>query len=161
MAHKKCEKCKTGRARHTLVEIKKYSSVGPTTGGHSGIKEIKNLSLCKNCYKGLASTQVMEGGMDDNENRLARIEKKIDELINRFHKLENTDIRQEMRIDQLEKRVEAYNDSLKRYFERLETLENKTAKAALQVWGEIGSIALSVIITAIITFFLVYLGVKK
>ena len=99
--------------------------------------------------------------MDENENRLARIEKKIDELINQFHKLENTDIRQEMRIDQLEKRVEAHNDSLKRYFERLETLENKPAKTALQVWGQIGSIALSVIITALITFFLVYMGARK
>jgi predicted PurR-regulated permease PerM len=99
--------------------------------------------------------------MDDNENRLARIEKKIDELINQFHKLENTDTRQEMRIEQLEKRVESHSDSLKRYFERLEALENRPAKAALQVWGKIGSIVLSVIITAIITFFLVYLGVKK
>jgi predicted nuclease with TOPRIM domain len=103
----------------------------------------------------------LEGGMDDNENRLARIEKKIDELINRFHKLENTDIRQEMRINELEKRVEAHGDSLRRYFERLEILEDKPAKAALQVWGKIGSIALSVIITVIITFFLVYMGVTK
>jgi hypothetical protein len=66
-----------------------------------------------------------------------------------------------MRINQLEKRVEAHGDSLKRYFEWLEILENKPAKAALHVWGKIGSIALSVIITAIVTFFLVYLGVKK
>jgi t-SNARE complex subunit (syntaxin) len=99
--------------------------------------------------------------MDDNENRLARIEKKIDDLISQFHKLENTDVRQEMRIDQLEKRVETHNDSLKRYFERLENLENKPAKTALQAWGKIGSIALSVIITAILTFILVYLGVTK
>lgn len=99
--------------------------------------------------------------MDDSENRLARIEKKIDELINQFHKLENTDTRQEMRIEQLEKHVASHSDSLKRSFERLETLENRPAKTALQVWGKIGSIALSVIITAIITFFLVYLGVKK
>jgi predicted PurR-regulated permease PerM len=99
--------------------------------------------------------------MDDNENRLARIEKKIDELINQFHKLENTDTRQEMRIEQLEKRIESHDDSLKRYFERLEIMENRPAKAALQVWGKIGSIALSVIITAIVTFFLVYLGIKK
>jgi t-SNARE complex subunit (syntaxin) len=99
--------------------------------------------------------------MDDNENRLARIEKKIDDLISQFHKLENTDVRQEMRIDQLEKRVETHNDSLKRYFERLENLENKPAKTALQVWGKIGSLALSVIITAILTFILVYLGVSR
>jgi predicted PurR-regulated permease PerM len=99
--------------------------------------------------------------MDDNENRLARIEKKLDELINQFHKLENTDTRQEMRIEQLEKRAESHTDTLRRYFERLETLENKPAKTALQMWGRIGSIALSVIVTAIITFILVYMGVKQ
>jgi t-SNARE complex subunit (syntaxin) len=102
-----------------------------------------------------------EGGMDDNENRLMRIEKKIDELIDQFHKLENTDTRQEMRIEQMEKHVTSHSDSLKRAFERLENLENKPARAALQVWGKIGSIALSVIVTALITFFLVYMGVKK
>jgi chromosome segregation ATPase len=99
--------------------------------------------------------------MDDNENRLARIEKKLDDLINQFHKLENTDTRQEMRIEQLEKRVDGHGDTLRRYFERLETLENKPAKTALQIWGRIGSVALSVIITAIITFILVYMGVKQ
>jgi predicted nuclease with TOPRIM domain len=99
--------------------------------------------------------------MDDNENRLARIEKKLDDLINQFHKLENTDTRQEMRIEQLEKRVESHSDTLRRYFERLETLENKPAKTALQMWGRIGSIALSVVVTAIITFILVYMGVKQ
>ncbi|MDR1586937.1 MAG: hypothetical protein LBS57_05730 [Treponema sp.] len=99
--------------------------------------------------------------MDDNENRLARIEKKLDELINQFHKLENTDTRQEMRIEQLEKRVEGHSDTLRRYFERLENLENKPAKTALQIWGRIGSIALSVVITAIVTFVLVYMGVKQ
>jgi hypothetical protein len=70
MARKKCEKCKTGRARHVLVEIKKHSSVGPTTaiGGHGGIKEIKNISLCKKCYREVALTQVIglvKGGMDE------------------------------------------------------------------------------------------------
>jgi hypothetical protein len=38
-----------------------------------------------------------------------------------------------MRIEQLEKHVEAHGDSLKRYFERLEILENKPAKAALRM----------------------------
>jgi predicted nuclease with TOPRIM domain len=99
--------------------------------------------------------------MDENEDRLARIEKKLDELINQFYKLENTDTRQEMRIEQLEKRVESHSDTLRRYFERLETLENKPAKTALQMWGSIRSIALSVVVTAIITFILVYLGVKQ
>jgi predicted PurR-regulated permease PerM len=99
--------------------------------------------------------------MGDDETRLVRIEKKIDELINQFYKLENTDTRQEMRIEQLEKHITSHNDSLKRSFERLEILENRSAKAALQVWGKIGSIALSVVITAIITFFLVYMGAKK
>jgi t-SNARE complex subunit (syntaxin) len=99
--------------------------------------------------------------MDENENRLARIEKKLDELINQFHKLENTDTRQEMRVEQLEKHVASHSDSLKRCFERLETLENKPARTALQVWSQIGSIAISVVVTAIITFLLVYLGIKK
>ncbi|MDR2097718.1 MAG: hypothetical protein LBP37_04280 [Spirochaetaceae bacterium] len=99
--------------------------------------------------------------MENNENRLARIEEKIDELISQFHKLENTYIRQEMRIEQLEKRVEGHNDSLKRCFEQLDILENKPAKTALQIWGNIGSIALSVIITAVVTIFLIYLGVQK
>jgi predicted nuclease with TOPRIM domain len=99
--------------------------------------------------------------MDENENRLARIEKKLDDLIDQFHKLENTDTRQEMRIEQLEKRVESHSDTLRRYFDRLEILENKPAKTALQMWGRIGSIALSVVITALITFILVYLGVKQ
>jgi t-SNARE complex subunit (syntaxin) len=98
--------------------------------------------------------------MDESENRLARIEEKIDELISQFHKLENTIIRQEMRVEQLEKRVEEHSGFLRNCFERIETLENKPAKAALQIWRRMGSIALSVIITAVITFILVYMGVK-
>jgi uncharacterized coiled-coil protein SlyX len=96
-----------------------------------------------------------------DDDRLARIEDKLDEIINRFHKLENSDIRQEMLIQQLEGRVDGHSQSLSRYFERLEVLENKPAKAALQMWGKIGSIALTVIVTAIITFILVYMGVKQ
>jgi t-SNARE complex subunit (syntaxin) len=99
--------------------------------------------------------------MSENENRLARIEEKIDELISQFHKLENTIIRQEMRVEHLEKLVEEHGGSLQSCFQRLEILENKPAKAALNMWGKIGSIALSVIVTAIVTFILVYMGVKK
>jgi uncharacterized protein YheU (UPF0270 family) len=33
--------------------------------------------------------------MAEEENRLARIERKLDNLIEQFHKLENTDMRQE------------------------------------------------------------------
>jgi chromosome segregation ATPase len=111
--------------------------------------------------KNLRRRKFQGGVMGDEENRLARIEEKIDELISQFHKLENTDIRQEMRIEQLEGRVNSHGATLERYFERLETLENKPAKAALNMWGKIGSIALSVIVTAIVTFILVYTGVKK
>jgi uncharacterized coiled-coil protein SlyX len=99
--------------------------------------------------------------MAEEENRLARIEKKLDNLIEQFHKLENTDTRQGMRIEQLESRVEAHELTLKRYFERLECLENKPARTALEAWGRIGSIVLSVVVTALVTLFLVYLGVKK
>jgi predicted PurR-regulated permease PerM len=98
---------------------------------------------------------------DDNENRLVRIEEKLDNLIEQLHKLESTDIRQEMRIERVENRVEVHGKTLERYFERLETIEKKPGKTALQVWSMIGSIALSVIITAIVTVFLVYLGVNK
>lgn len=99
--------------------------------------------------------------MGDEENRLARIEKKLDDLLSQFHKLENTDIRQEMKIEQLEVRVNEHNATLGRCVERLENLENKPAKNALQLWGKIGSIVLTVVVTSIITFILVYLGVKK
>jgi hypothetical protein len=101
------------------------------------------------------------GGFMGDEDRLARIEKKLDNLIDQFHKLENTDTRQEMRIEQLEVRVDGHGQTLRRYFDRLETLEHKPARAALQMWGKIGSIALSVVVTAIITLILVYIGVKK
>jgi len=99
--------------------------------------------------------------MAEEENRLARIEKKIDNLIDQFHKLENTDTRQGMRIEQLESRVAAHNLTLDRYFERLEKVENSPARTALQAWGKIGSIVLSVVVAALVTLFLVYLGVKK
>lgn len=96
-----------------------------------------------------------------DDDRLARIENKIDNLIDQLHNLEKTDTRQEMRIGQLEARGDSHSQALARYFERLEKVENKPAQAALQMWGKIGSIALSVIVTAIATFILVYMGVKK
>jgi predicted PurR-regulated permease PerM len=99
--------------------------------------------------------------MMEDENRLVRIEKKLDDLINRFHNMENSDVRQVMRLEHIESRVEDHSETLKRYFERLENLENKPGQAALKLWGQIGSIALSIIVTAIITFVLVYTGVKK
>jgi predicted nuclease with TOPRIM domain len=99
--------------------------------------------------------------MGDEENRLARIEKKLDNLIDQFRKLETTDVRQEMRLEQLETRVNGHGETLKRCFERLETLENKPARVALKMWGKIGSIALTVIVTALITFILVYIGVTQ
>jgi t-SNARE complex subunit (syntaxin) len=99
--------------------------------------------------------------MMEDENRLVRIEKKLDDLINRFHNMENSDVRQVMRLEHIESRVEDHSETLKRYFERLENLENKPGQAALKLWGQIGFIALSVIVTAIITFILVYTGIKK
>jgi hypothetical protein len=66
-----------------------------------------------------------------------------------------------MRIEQLEKHTASHSDSLKRCFERLEILENKPARTALQAWAQVGSIAISIIATAIITFLLVYLGLMK
>jgi t-SNARE complex subunit (syntaxin) len=99
--------------------------------------------------------------MGDEENRLARIEKKLDNLIDQFRKLETTDVRQEMRLEQLETRVNGHGDTLKRCFERLEALENKPARAALRIWGKIGSVALTVIVTALVTFVLVYMGVTR
>jgi predicted PurR-regulated permease PerM len=103
----------------------------------------------------------MGGFMGDEDSRLARIENKLDNLIDQFHKLENTDTRQEMKIEHLENKVEAHDKTLNRYFERLEILETKPARNALQAWVKIGSIILSVVVTAIVTFFLVYIGVKK
>jgi predicted PurR-regulated permease PerM len=99
--------------------------------------------------------------MENEESRLARIEKKLDRLIEQFHLIEVSDARQVMRIEQIEKRMENHNDSIARCFERLETLEGRPAKTALQLWGRIGGIALSVIVTAIVTFFLVFTGIKK
>jgi predicted PurR-regulated permease PerM len=99
--------------------------------------------------------------MNDDESRLVRIEDKLDNLISQLHNLKIIDARQEIRIEQLAERVEQHGKTLERYFQRLETLENQPAKTALKLWGKIGSISLSVIVTAIITFVLVYFGVKK
>jgi hypothetical protein len=99
--------------------------------------------------------------MENDENRLARIEKKLDGLIEQFHELKMLDVRQGMRLEQVEKRVANHDDSIARCFERVKTLEDKPAKAALQLWGRIGGITLSVIITAVVTLFLVFIGIKK
>jgi hypothetical protein len=98
---------------------------------------------------------------DDNEGRLARIEKKLDELLTQFHKLENSDTRQEVRLDQLESRVDGHGATLKRCFERLDDIEGRPAKAALQMWQKIGGIVITVIVTAIVTYILIYLGIEK
>jgi uncharacterized coiled-coil protein SlyX len=98
---------------------------------------------------------------DNEESRLARIEKKIDDLIDGLHQLQTTDARQELRIENLESGIKEHNVTLRRAFDRIETLENKPGVAALRTWTNIGSIILSVIVTALVTYILIHLGVKK
>jgi predicted nuclease with TOPRIM domain len=121
--------------------------------------------------------------MDENE-RLGRIENKLDKILDAVGALEKNDAAQGERLKRLEEDLSRHSKTFDRYFERLEVvekvsqeikiklvgfddikkrildIENKAAKNALAVWIKIGGIALSVAVTAIITLILVRLGVK-